>query len=165
MKKTLLLFVFAAVAFSASAQGIQRERAALARPDSFTHARVEVTEEPDAARSIAAVDRVTRKDKITGYRVSLFRDNTQTAGQNARSVAGQFREQFPGIPVYVGYESPYFKVTAGNFVDKVDAIALCGKALSYFRTAVVMQEEIAVSDIVSGSSASVKENYSEQIEN
>ncbi len=164
MKKILILLVFAALALDAGAQGIQRERAELARQGA-NRARVEVTEEADAARAVAAADRVSRKDKITGYRVSLFRDNSQTAGENARSVAAQFREQFPDIPVQVAYESPYFKVTAGNFVDKVDAIALCGKALSHFPKAVVMQEEISVSDIVSQPRPAGKENFSERIEN
>ncbi len=160
MKKILITLVFAALAFDAGAQGIQRQRAELARQGS-NKVRVEVTEEADAARAVTAADRVTRKEKITGYRVSLFRDNSQTAGENARSVAAQFREQFPDIPVQVAYESPYFKVTAGNFVDKLDAIALCGKALQCFPKAVVMQEEISVSDIVSQQKSAGKENIPE----
>lgn len=164
MKKILLLMVFAALAVSAGAQGIQRQRAELARPGANGRARVEVTEEADAARAVTTADRVTRKEKVTGYRVSLFRDNSQAAGENARSVAAQFREQFPEIPVQVAYQSPYFTVTAGNFVDKVDAIALCGKALAHFPKAVVMQEEIAVKDIVAQQKAAGKENFSEEIE-
>lgn len=150
MKKILFLTISALFALNAGAQGIERERSSLARPDGYGGARVEITEEPDAARAIAAADRVARKDKVAGYRVSLFRDNSQTAGENARSVAEQFKARFPGIPVKVEYESPYFKVTAGNFVDKIDAITLCGKALPYFRIAVVVQEEISVADIVAG---------------
>ena len=161
MKKILVLFVFAALALDAGAQGIQRQRAELARTGVSGRARVEVTEEPDAARAVTAADRVTRRDKVTGYRVSLFRDNSQTAGENSRSVAAQFREQFPDIPVQVAYESPYFKVTAGNFVDKVDAIVLCGKVLPHFPKAVVMQEEISVQDIVSSQKSAGKDFFSE----
>ncbi len=164
MKKIVILLVFATLALDAGAQGIQRARADLSRQGA-NRARIEVIEEPDAARAVTAADRVTRKDKITGYRVSLFRDNSQTAGENARSVAAQFREQFPDIPVQVAYESPYFKVTAGNFVDKVDAIALCGKALAHFPKAVVMQEEISVQDIVSQQKLAGKDFFSEPLEN
>lgn len=148
MKKILFLTILTVIALDAGAQGIQRQRTALAHPDGRGGARIEVTEEPDAARTVTAADRMSRKDRVTGYRVSLFRDNSQSAGENSRSVAEQFRARFPDIAVNVEYESPYFKVTAGNFVDKVDAIALCGKALPYFPKAVVIQEDISVGNIV-----------------
>lgn len=161
MKRILIIILFAALAIEAGAQGIQRTRNALARPEGGNRARVEVTEEPDAARAIAAADRVTRINKVNGYRVSLFRDNNQTAGENARSVAAQFKEKFPGIPVEVAYESPYFRVTAGNYVDKVDAIALWGKALPHFPKAVVIQEEVLASDVVEQQKAALEESESE----
>lgn len=149
MKKILLTILFTAPIAGAAAQGIQKMRANLERPEGANRARVEVVEEPDAARAVAAADRIARLDRISGYRVSLFRDNSQTAGENARAVAAQFRERFPGVPVQVAYESPYFKVTAGNFIDKVDAIALWGKSLPHFPKAVVIQEEVSVQDVIS----------------
>lgn len=141
--------MFALLALECGAQGIQRTRDRLERPEAGSRARIEVSEEPDAARAILAADRVARVDKVDGYRVSLFRDNKQSSGEDARAVAAQFKEKFPGIPVQVAYEAPYFKVTAGNYVDRVDAIALWGRALPHFPKAVViMEKEIPVADIV-----------------
>lgn len=161
MRKILPIIVFAALAASAGAQGIQRMRGSLERPAGTNRAKVEVVEEPDAARAMAAADRTARVEKINGYRVSLFRDNSQTAGENARSVAAQFRERFPGIPVQVTYESPYFKVTAGNFIDKVDAIALWGKSLPHFPKAVVIQEEVSIQDVISQQKDAQNEHQAE----
>lgn len=149
MKKIVFIVLFAAMALAAGAQGIQRTREALERRDGTTGARIEVREEPDAARAILEADRLARVDRVDGFRVSLFRDNKQSSGEDARAVAVQFRDKFPGIPVQVTYESPYFKVTAGNYVDRVDAVALCGKALPHFPKAVVVAEkEIPLADIV-----------------
>lgn len=163
MKKIFIIVLFAALAVEAGGQGIQRARARLERPESGSRARVEVNEEPDAARAILASDRVSRVDKVDGYRVSLFRDNKQSSGEDARAVAAQFKEKFPGIPVMVTYESPYFKVTAGNYIDRVDAVALQGKALPHFPKAVViMEKDISVADIISQQKAVCEEIEEEE---
>ncbi|MDR0907895.1 MAG: hypothetical protein LBM63_04755 [Rikenellaceae bacterium] len=150
MKKIFLIALFAVVAGGVSAQGIRQLQHRLAVADSIGGARVEVTEEASAAAAIAAADNVgMRIEAVDGYRVSLFRDNKQTSGEDARAVAALFREHFPEIAVSVSYESPYFKVAAGNFLDRVDAIALQGKALVYFPKAVVITERnIPVGDII-----------------
>lgn len=155
--------IFAVLAAGAGAQGIQRTRTALDRSDGPGRARVEVVEEPDAARAVAAADATGRIIEIDGYRVSLFRDNKQSSGDDARSVAAQFKERFPGIPVQVVYKSPYFAVTAGAYSERVDAIALWGKALPHFRKAVVVEEKITVADIISQQRALEKEAEKEAL--
>lgn len=148
MKRIALLVVFLLVCAGVGAQGMERVREELARPDAVGGARVEVIVQTDAASAVDVADHTPRPEKITSYRVSLFRDNSQTAGANVRAVAMQFREMFPGIHVDVRYESPYFEAVAGNFMDRTDAVALSGKVVSRFPKAVVVQEEIAVSGVV-----------------
>jgi hypothetical protein len=132
----------------AHAQGIARVREELTQPAPLTGVSVKVTEQHDAARAVAAADRNTGTKKITCYHVGLFRDNSQSAGANARAIAAQFREIFPGVPVDLDYESPYFRVVAGNFVDHLDAIALCGKVIAQFPKAVVVRSEMDVSSTI-----------------
>ncbi len=173
MKKTVLFLAFVLVASGVDAQKIGRMRESLARPAAFSRARVEVTEQPDAARAVATADNAAGRTKITVYRVSLLSDNSQNAGSNAQAVAARFGELFPGIAVDVSYESPHFKVAAGNFIDRVDAVALCGKVLSHFPKAYVKQEEVPVSNVVSStvlrqnssSSAPAEENNGKTIDN
>ncbi len=161
MKNFLLILLFSALAATAGAQGIERQRARLATPEPVGRARVEVKQEAVAARAIAAADSVRQDKTVTGYCVNLFGGNSQSAGENARSVAAQFRELFPNIQVRVEYQSPYFNVMAGCFLDKMDAIVLCGKALKNFPKAVVMQDEIPVADIA-GQLKSTSEEILEQ---
>jgi hypothetical protein len=149
MKKIFLIALFAVLTAGASAQGIRKLRQQLYMPDSLNGARIETVEESTAATAIELSDRVARQETVEGYRVSLFRDNKQNSGEDARAVETLFKEHFPGVAVSVSYESPYFKVTAGNFIDRVDAIALQGKALHYFPKAVVIMERgIPVADII-----------------
>ena len=39
----------------------------------------------------------------------------------------KFKEIYPSIPVYMDYDDPYFKVTAGNCITYEEAVILCGK--------------------------------------
>ena len=159
MKRIVLLIVFLFVASGAWAQGISRVRESLARPDAFSRARIEVKEQPDAARAIQAADHTHRLTKVTVYRVSLFRDNSQAAGENARAVEAQFEEMYPEIPAEVSYESPYFKVTAGSYLDRTSALALWGKVMPNFPKAVVVQEEVETAVIILPAD---DENFSEE---
>ncbi len=148
MKKTILFLLFVLAVAGVDAQGIGRMREALARPAAPGRARVEVTEQPDAARAVAVADNTAGRTKITVYRVSLFSDNSQTAGGNAQATAARFSKLYPEINVDVSYESPHFKVTAGYFIDRIDAIALYGKILPQFPKAYVKQEEVPFSSVV-----------------
>ncbi len=140
---------------TASAQGIAKVREGLSKPATFSGARVVVTEHSDAAEAIATADRNGRQSKVTNYRVGLFRDNSQYAQANARAVVEKFKEIYPDIAVNVEYESPYFTVSAGNFVDHTSAVALCGKVMPTFPKAVVVRGEITVSTLI----ARQKSNY------
>ncbi len=148
MKRLVLIFFAVVTAGSAAAQGISQVRQELSRPDYMSGARVEVSEQSDAAAAIRSADHPTTRTSVTIYGVSLFRDNSQTAGENARAVAAQFAEHFPEIAATVSYESPYFRVEAGSFVDRTDAVALWGRALAHFPKAVVVQAEMPLEQLV-----------------
>ncbi|MDR2890706.1 MAG: hypothetical protein LBV18_03770 [Alistipes sp.] len=147
MKKAILFFVFVLAASGAGAQGIARMRSSLATAGQSGQ-RVEVNETASAAAAIAAADRNGRTTRVMTYSVSLFRDNSQSAGANARAVATKFKAMYADIPVEVSYESPYFKVTAGSFIDRIGAIALCGRILAEFPKAVVIQQDVPVGRIL-----------------
>ncbi|MDR2894254.1 MAG: hypothetical protein LBU97_02190, partial [Alistipes sp.] len=154
MKRTLMILMLAVVAVVASgmalgagAQGISRVTNALAAVDFATGARVEVRGAEDAAAAIARADHRPARSTMTVYGVSLYRDNTQDARANAYRVARQFSELHPGVAVDVSYESPYFRVEAGRFVGRTDAVALCGRVLAAFPKAVVVQFEKPVAEV------------------
>jgi len=90
---------------------------------------------------------------VMGFTVSLFRDNTQNARANSYEVAAQFSEAFPGIEVEVSYQAPWFRVTAGRFIDRTDAVAICGRAAAQFKKAVVVQQEFTLQQIIDSEKA------------
>lgn len=147
MKRILPFAAALLLAAGVHAQGIERVVGALAAPDA-SGARVYVMPSPEAAEAVGAGDLFPRLAKVMVYRVSLSRDNSQTAGGNVRAVAAQFSELFPETGVEVNYKSPYFEAVAGNFIDRIDAVALCGKVAPRFPKAVVVQEEVPISRII-----------------
>lgn len=118
-------------------QSIGRVRADL-KPE------IQVTETPDAERIISYFDSQPRQPKVTMYAVRLFSDNSQSARASAHSAANRFENLMEGIEPRVTYEIPYFRVTAGRFIDRTDAVALCGKVLGAFPKAFVVEEEVTI---------------------
>ena len=66
---------------------------------------------------------------VIGYRIRIFLDNKQTARAASEKVENDFTAQYPNIKVYRSYNSPYWRVTVGNFRTKSEA----SKYLSQFR--------------------------------
>lgn len=126
----------AAQDFERAAQGIEGVRRGLAP-------QIEVRETPDAQAVTAALDAAPRAERITVYAVRLLSDNSQNAGANARAAAARFNETF-GAEARVDYQTPYFRVTVGRFVDRTDAVALCGRVLGVFPKSFVVEEHISV---------------------
>lgn len=148
MKKILLIALSALWALGVNAQGVARVTEELARPGFGSGARVEVSVEDDAAAAIRNADHTSGRTTVMVYGVSLLRDNSQNAGENAGAVKAKFTEMYPGVHVSLSYENPWFKVEAGPFVDRTDAVALCGRVLAAFPKAVVIQQEVSLSEII-----------------
>ena len=149
MKKVLLTLALALFAATAGAQGLSRVTEELARPDFTSGARIEVKVESDAAAAVRNADfGSARGSGVMAYGVRLFSDLSQNARGNAEAVRAQFAELYPGIDVKVPYESPYFWVTAGPFVDRTEAVALCGRAAAQFPKAFVALQEVSLADII-----------------
>ena len=72
--------------------------------------------------------RMTSNGLFKGYRLQVM--NTRSRG-DAFKIKADLLENFPSEKVYILYQSPYFKVRVGNFVNRDDADDL-KKQLSYF---------------------------------
>ena len=53
----------------------------------------------------------------------------------------EFSEKYHGIPVYRSYVNPYFKVTAGDFRSKSEAMQLLQKIRQEFPSAFIVKEK------------------------
>lgn len=152
MRKFIMLTVALVAAFSLRAQSLEAFKQQLARPvvseAAFGTARVSVREADDAARAVRELSRNETQLRFRGYRVCIFFDNGQDARAKAVEAKTLFEESFPGIRVYMVYENPYFKVTAGGCLTSEEAIILKGRVQGVFPKAYVKNEELSVADLV-----------------
>ncbi len=140
--------MLAAWTTTAAAQGIARMENELERADYATGAAIEVKVADDAAGAVNFADMNGRRSSVTIYAVGIYRDNSQDGRGNAQAAQARFAGMYPGTDVRLTYENPWFWVTAGNFVDRTDAVALCGSVTEQFPRAVIRQQEISISEFI-----------------
>lgn len=150
MATHILRFTLALVAIittlDISAQSIESMRSTLAsRTMDGTYVRV--TEDGSTREAIASVEAQTRPKQVTGYRVVIFSDNGQYAGDNAKKVHSTFQKSFPHINSYLVYESPYFKVSVGDCLTMEEAQILMAELSSLYPKAFPKREVIKLTDL------------------
>lgn len=79
---------------------------------------------------------------ISGFRVRIFFDNGQNSRNESEAVLRRFESTYHGIPAYRTYANPYFKVTAGDFRTRSEAMALLVKLRNEFPRALMVKEKI-----------------------
>lgn len=118
--------MFMALAFvvfgvnDAQAQRIENKRSTLSSR-TMDGAMVRVRESVSANDAVTEIESKSRRKEVEGYRVVIFSDNSQYAGDNAKSVLETFKSNHPHINAYMVYESPYFKVSVGDCLTLEEA--------------------------------------------
>lgn len=79
---------------------------------------------------------------LTGYRVRIFFDNSQTARNDSESVMKSFMAAHPGIPAYRNYQNPFFRVVVGDFRTKSEAMEFFQSVKSAYPSALLIKENI-----------------------
>lgn len=151
--RTLILTLALLVVTAAGrAQSLEAFKQRLAQPASasalFDPARVLVTEHGDAARAVAEASKAAQRLSYKGHRVCIFFDNGPDARSGALAAKELFEETFPGIKVYMVYESPWFSVSVGDCLTTEEAIILKGKVSATFPKAFLKNEVISVADLL-----------------
>ena len=62
----------------------------------------------------------TLKKGIDGFRVQIHHNQSQNRAKSQKFRA-KFSADFPNLKTYFEFKSPYYKIQAGNFVNKLDA--------------------------------------------
>jgi hypothetical protein len=57
-----------------------------------------------------------------GFRIRIFFDLGQQSRTNSLEVMNEFMESFPGVSVYRTFDSPYYKVSVGDYRTRDEAI-------------------------------------------
>lgn len=79
---------------------------------------------------------------IEGWRIEIFFEagnNSKTQAMEARSV---FIEKYSDMPSYLMFQQPYYKVRAGDFRTKVEAVKFLKEIESDYPNAFVVNDEI-----------------------
>lgn len=138
------LLAFCAVVGSVHAQTLETFKSKLSAPGESS-GRVRVTEHGVAASAIKSLQVQPTGEKVRGYRVRIFFDNSQNARALANDAIARFKSLYPAIPAYLVYENPYFKVTVGNCLSIEEANILVGGIKGAFDRAFPVREEIPLS--------------------
>lgn len=148
----ILTFVLTVTACAVSGQSLDAFKQHLAQPTTGSSlrgpARVVVTEHGDASRAVANASRDAQRLSYKGHRVCIFFDNGPDARSGAIAAKQLFEETYPGIRVYMVYESPWFSVSVGNCLTTEEAIILKGRVSATFPKAFLKNEVISAADLL-----------------
>lgn len=62
------------------------------------------------------------KPGMQGFRIRLYFDLGQQSRTVSEDVMNQFMENYPGVSVYRSFDSPYYKVSVGDFRTRDEAL-------------------------------------------
>ena len=131
-----------------SAQSLGGFKTRLAAPSSVSSATVTVSEQGNAAQAVRAGASKETALQVRGYRVCIFFDNDASSRAGAVAAKALFTDNFPDTPVYMVYDNPYFKVTAGNCLSAEEAIILKGHIIDIFPKAFVKNEDFSIAELL-----------------
>ncbi len=138
-----IFIVALCLGLSASAQSVEQVKRELIR-SSEQQGSVLVIEGEGVHEAVKAVESQRRSREVSGFRIVIFSDNGQYAGDNADAVLKEFKSLYPRINAYLVYESPYFKVSVGDCLSMEEAQILMAKILGNYPKAFPRRESIAL---------------------
>ncbi len=103
---------------------------------------VVIIENPQIATLVAKHQYLNEKQKIVGWRVQIFFDSGNNSKSRAFTKKGEFMTKYPDMPVYLMFQSPYYKVRVGDFRTRIDAEGFKQKIMGEFTDAFVVKDEI-----------------------
>ncbi|MDZ4794782.1 MAG: SPOR domain-containing protein [Bacteroidota bacterium] len=90
----------------------------------------------------ATINEVTSRDgrrTDKGFRLMIISTNNRDEAMAAKTKVYTF---FPDLKAYMWYQSPYFRVKAGNFKDRKDAESYQRRLNTYFPKGVFIMKDI-----------------------
>ena len=88
-----------------------------------------------------------RKGGIDGYRIQVFFNSGRDAREEAIRVKAGFLSEFQDIPVYIVYQSPFYKVRVGDFRTKYEALGAFRHIKHKYPSAYIVQDVIPFPDL------------------
>lgn len=89
------------------------------------------------------------EDKVQGFRVCVFFDNSQSARGAANTAMTQLQSLYPTESHYLVYTNPVFKVLVGDCLTRAEATRLMGQLRTNFPRAFIVNEQIPLKNFAS----------------
>lgn len=105
-------------------------------------ARVIISQSRSMADAVNTNIEAAAVKKLTGFRVRIFFDNKQNARARSQEVMNGFLSRYSSVRAYWSHESPFFKVTVGDFRTKSEAMKLLSEISAEYPAAFVVRESI-----------------------
>ena len=87
---------------------------------------------------LSRFQKVNRSRKgMWGYRIQIYFGSGRNAREDAYKAKANFLSEFSGIPAYVLYQTPFYKVRVGDYRTKREAYILYTQIHRYFRDAYI----------------------------
>ncbi|MBL7733345.1 MAG: SPOR domain-containing protein [Chitinophagaceae bacterium] len=137
--KKLFSFLLLLIAFTARSQEDS------ARTKSLDTNSVIVNKDPRLdllVKKQATINEITSRDgrrTDKGYRLMIISTNSRDEAMAAKSKVYSY---FPELKAYLWYQSPYFRVKAGNFKDREEAESYQRRMNTYFPKGVFIMKDI-----------------------
>ncbi len=81
-------------------------------------------------------------DSQDGYRIQIFSDSGNNSKTKAQTAMAEFLSKHPEMKAYLVFKSPNYKVKAGDFRSKLDAIRCLNQISSEFPNAFIISDLI-----------------------
>ncbi len=88
-----------------------------------------------------------RKNGVDGYRIQILFNSGPGARNQAIRAKADFLSAYPGYPVYILYQSPFYKVRIGDFVLKRDALKVYHQIKNKYPTAFIVNDIVRFPDL------------------
>lgn len=147
MKRIAIITLLISLIFSGFSQVVQRKTYSLsdlvANFDQGT-GQVYITSDERFPSILKGYINYLAKRPIKGWRVQIYFGIGHKARIQAEQIKNTFLENYPGYPVYIVFEQPYFKVRVGNFYSKRDAAKFLFIIKSQFPKAFLTEDNIDI---------------------
>ncbi len=104
---------------------------------------ITITQDQKVARLLDQYLFINSKNPgMNGFRIRVYRDLGQKSRKQSEDIEKTIMEKYPGVSVYRTYQSPYYKVSVGDFRTRDNAMKLYNQLLKTFPKAFIVPEWI-----------------------
>lgn len=105
--------------------------------------KVTISEDPNVTKLLDEIIlQNAKRPGMNGFRIRIYFDLGQKSRKESDEVEKKFMTDYPGIAVYRTYQSPYYKVSIGDFRTRDNALKLYHLLLKEYPKSFIVPEWI-----------------------